>query len=71
MGKPWHPKCFCCVECAKPLDPNNFKEHQGKPYCDYDYHRLFSPKCAGCGTPIVDVSTLHDKMIHVINHNVF
>ncbi|XP_054165589.1 zinc finger protein 808-like isoform X3 [Oppia nitens] len=54
MGKPWHPQCFQCTQCAKPLSPNNFFEKNGKPYCENDFHKLFSPKCSGCHTPIND-----------------
>ncbi len=56
MGKPWHPECFVCTICVKPLTPETYKEHSGKPYCEHDYHKLFSPKCGGCNTPITDVS---------------
>ncbi|KAI2809505.1 hypothetical protein BLOT_000654 [Blomia tropicalis] len=55
MGKPWHPECFRCTVCVKPLQPDNFKEHDGKPYCEKDYNNLFAPKCAGCKGPIVDI----------------
>ncbi|CAG2123429.1 unnamed protein product, partial [Medioppia subpectinata] len=34
MGKPWHPECFVCTICVKPLTPETFKEHAGKPYCE-------------------------------------
>ncbi|KAI7685937.1 Paxillin [Sarcoptes scabiei] len=54
MGHPWHPECFRCTVCVKPLTPETFKEYQGKPYCEKDYHNLFSPKCAGCKQPIID-----------------
>ncbi|CAG2180491.1 unnamed protein product, partial [Oppiella nova] len=54
MGKPWHPECFVCTICVKPLQPETFKEHAGKPYCEDDYHKLFSPKCGGCQQPITD-----------------
>jgi hypothetical protein len=60
MGKPWHPECFRCTQCAIPLGPNNFYEKNGKPYCEDDYHKLFSPKCAGCHQPITDVSILYN-----------
>jgi paxillin len=56
MGKPWHPQCFVCCQCAKQLTPPHFVEKNGKPYCEHDYHKLFSPKCGGCNTPITDVS---------------
>lgn len=58
MGHNYHPKCFKCTECAKPLNPYNFYEKNGLPYCEDDYHKLFSPKCAGCKEPIKDVKTL-------------
>lgn len=43
----------------KPLNPYNFYEKNGLPYCEDDYHRLFSPKCAGCKQPIKDVNICH------------
>lgn len=52
MGKQWHPQCFNCDKCHKQLDPYNFMEKGGKPYCDDCYHKLFSPKCGGCNLPI-------------------
>ena len=54
MGKKWHPNCFKCNTCEIPLSPNNFFEKAGKPYCEKDYHKMFSPPCAGCGEPIKD-----------------
>ena len=33
-----------------------FFERDSKPYCEEDYHALFSPRCAGCNGPILDVS---------------
>lgn len=52
MGKDWHPNCFQCTQCKIPLDPENFYEKNGKPYCENDYHKLFSPKCCACKKPI-------------------
>ena len=63
MGKPWHPQCFQCTQCAKNLDPNDYYEKNGKPYCKDDFHKLFSPKCGGCQTPITDVSHLSFALI--------
>ena len=54
LGKKWHPDCFKCNTCEVPLSPNNFFEKAGKPYCEKDYHKMFSPPCAGCGHPIKD-----------------
>jgi len=58
MGKTWHPPCFKCTECRKQLAPDRFFEKNGKPYCEDDFHKLFSPKCAGCHKPIKDVYDL-------------
>ncbi|ODM89592.1 Paxillin, partial [Orchesella cincta] len=67
MGKTFHPKCFTCTECRKVLSPDNFFEKNGKPYCEDDFHKLFSPKCAGCKKPIKDpkkVVTAQGKQWH-------
>lgn len=71
MGKPWHPECFRCTVCVKPLQPDNFKEHDGKPYCEKDYNNLFAPKCAGCKGPIVDVSRLFLLFLISIKKQIF
>ena len=52
MGKDWHPGCFKCDKCKIPLDPENFYEKNGKPYCEKDFFNLFAPKCYGCAKPI-------------------
>jgi paxillin len=67
MGKDWHPHCFACHKCNKPLGPNNYLEKGGKPYCEDDYHRLFSPKCAACNEPIKDKV----KIFSIANKNFF
>jgi len=36
------------------LGSQNFFERNGKPFCEEDYHLLFSPRCAGCNGPILD-----------------
>lgn len=74
LGKQWHPKCFCCCVCHKPLHEDGFREKDGLAYCDEDYHNLFSPKCAACLAPIRDVSHLNNihikftfKIIHFLS----
>lgn len=56
MGKQFHPEHFNCTECGKILQPDNYFEKNGLPYCEDDFHKLFSAKCAGCGGPIKDVN---------------
>lgn len=55
LGKTWHPEHFTCAHCSQELGTRNFFEREGKPYCEPDYHNLFSPRCAYCNGPILDV----------------
>ncbi|XP_065156116.1 leupaxin isoform X2 [Atheta coriaria] len=54
LGKTWHPEHFTCAHCTQELGTRNFFERDGKPYCETDYHNLFSPRCAYCNGPILD-----------------
>lgn len=56
LGKTWHPEHFVCNHCQQELGTRNFFERDGSPYCETDYHNLFSPRCAYCNGPILDVS---------------
>ncbi|GAB6030096.1 hypothetical protein CHUAL_005775 [Chamberlinius hualienensis] len=65
LAKTWHPEHFTCIHCKQELGTKNFFERDGQPYCETDYHNLFSPRCAYCNGPILDkcVSAL-DKSWH-------
>ncbi|EEB16790.1 Paxillin, putative [Pediculus humanus corporis] len=54
LGKTWHPEHFTCTHCNQELGTRNFFERDGVPYCESDYHNLFSPRCAYCNGPILD-----------------
>ena len=41
--------------CNQELGTRNFFERDGNPYCEPDYHNLFSPRCAYCNGAILDV----------------
>lgn len=56
MGKTWHPEHFVCTHCQEEIGSRNFFERDGQPYCEKDYHTLFSPRCYYCNGPILDVS---------------
>ena len=56
LGKTWHPEHFTCNHCNQELGTRNFFEREGAPYCEADYHNLFSPRCAYCNGPILDVN---------------
>jgi len=55
LGKTWHPEHFNCAHCRQELGSKNFYEREGKPYCEDDYHKLYSPRCAYCNSAILDV----------------
>ena len=44
----YHPECLACTECNTPLTGNTFFEHDGKPYCNFHYYRLFGEVCESC-----------------------
>ncbi|XP_054270782.1 paxillin isoform X2 [Macrosteles quadrilineatus] len=54
LGKTWHPEHFVCTHCQQELGTRNFFERDAHPYCEPDYHNLFSPRCAYCNGPILD-----------------
>ncbi|CAG9759708.1 unnamed protein product [Ceutorhynchus assimilis] len=66
LGRTWHPEHFTCSHCRQELGTRNFFEREGKPYCETDYHNLFSPRCAHCNGPILDKCvTALEKTWHV------
>ena len=48
----YHVDCFKCPECKKSLAGLMYVEHEGRVYCEDDFHRLHSPRCAKCSEPI-------------------
>ncbi|XP_034475152.1 leupaxin isoform X6 [Drosophila innubila] len=65
LGKTWHPEHFTCNHCSQELGTRNFFERDGFPYCEPDYHNLFSPRCAYCNGAILDKCvTALDKTWH-------
>ncbi|KAI0064380.1 hypothetical protein BV25DRAFT_1823370 [Artomyces pyxidatus] len=54
MNARWHPGCFRCSDCDTLLEYVSSYEHEGRPYCHFDYHERFAPRCYHCKTAIVD-----------------
>jgi len=54
LGKTFHPEHFTCAHCRQELGSKSFYEREGQPYCEDDYHKLYSPRCAYCNGPILD-----------------
>lgn len=52
-----------CHHCQQELGTKNFFERDGVPYCETDYHNIFSPKCAYCNAAILGVSFI---VIHLL-----
>ncbi|XP_018333703.1 thyroid receptor-interacting protein 6 [Agrilus planipennis] len=53
-GKPYHPKCFCCVICGKSLDGIPFTvDATNQIHCIEDFHKKFAPRCCVCKQPIM------------------
>lgn len=47
----WHPDCFRCAGCGRPIGKESFYTHEGRPYHAACYHERFSPRCARCRRP--------------------
>ncbi|BFZ65467.1 Transforming growth factor beta-1-induced transcript 1 protein [Saitoella coloradoensis] len=62
-GLRFHPSCFTCSHCSTNLEFIAFHVHEGRLYCQLDFHELFSDRCAQCDTPIEDeiISALGKK----------
>lgn len=66
LGKTWHPEHFTCTHCNQELGTRNFFEREGHPYCEPDYHNLFSPRCAYCNGPILDVRRSSNETLRAL-----
>uniref|UniRef100_A0A1A9W635 LIM zinc-binding domain-containing protein n=1 Tax=Glossina brevipalpis TaxID=37001 RepID=A0A1A9W635_9MUSC len=65
LDKTWHPEHFTCHHYNQELSTRNFFERDGFPYCEPDYHNLFSLRCAYCNGAILDKCvTALDKTWH-------
>jgi len=51
LGKSYHPKCFQCVGCKKPIQ-GAFFEHEGKIHCETHYYKSLGLLCPDCNKPI-------------------
>lgn len=66
LGRNYHKEHFTCAHCHQELGTKNFYERDDLPYCERDYQALFSPKCAACNEPILDVSVTSSSTDYVV-----
>ncbi|KAG2630466.1 protein DA1-related 1-like isoform X2 [Panicum virgatum] len=48
MGSVWHPECFRCFACIKPISEYEFSMRKDQPYHRSCYKECFHPKCDVC-----------------------
>ncbi|KAF2879450.1 hypothetical protein ILUMI_26730, partial [Ignelater luminosus] len=52
LGRTYHPEHFTCAKCKEPIKDSKFQQHDGEPYCEADYTKLFLKNCYACKQPI-------------------
>lgn len=58
MGHTWHKACFTCgvlgkdTGCNRTMNRENYQDHDGAPYCNSCYGRLYKPKGFGYGNTL-------------------
>jgi len=52
INSKWHPACFACEKCKKPLEGKQVVVHEERPYCEEDHGSLFASQCAACDKAI-------------------
>ncbi|XP_044177392.1 four and a half LIM domains protein 2-like isoform X2 [Acropora millepora] len=65
--KPFHPECFACSICSKPLAGKPFTKHEGRNVCQDCYRSNYAKRCATCNELIegsVKFVTYDDKFFH-------
>jgi hypothetical protein len=56
LSKCYHPACFTCSICRRPLAPAaKFRTSLGNPLCETCYAQHIAPRCARCKAAITDL----------------
>jgi len=53
-GRPFHPACFCCDACGRPIDKRYYSV-DGSTVC-HDCYVASREKCARCSDPILETT---------------
>ncbi|XP_027914870.1 protein DA1-related 1-like [Vigna unguiculata] len=48
MGGVWHPECFCCNACRRPITDYEFSMSSNRPYHKSCYREKHHPRCDVC-----------------------
>ncbi|KAF6770591.1 hypothetical protein AHF37_10530 [Paragonimus kellicotti] len=68
LDKSWHPHCFVCSHCNKPLQEKFHLEDAGTFLCEEHWNQLHLTTCDRCGEPISEIDRYMEacgKQFHV------
>lgn len=66
-GNNFHPDCFVCLTCRKPLT-GGFLEKDGQYYCEQDYYKSQGNVCAHCNQVIIGGHILGNGKPYHVDH---
>ena len=52
LGQTWHPSCFLCAGCHKPIGDSKFVQNGARAFHSKCYVQLHGDRCRGCGLAI-------------------
>ncbi|CAH8499111.1 unnamed protein product [Heterobilharzia americana] len=55
MNQTWHPNCFTCHYCQKPLDDKFYIEDIDCVLCEEHWKQFHERECAKCKQPIIEI----------------
>ncbi|XP_054640342.1 filamin-binding LIM protein 1 [Dunckerocampus dactyliophorus] len=65
LNRAYHPACFTCVTCKRPLE-SFIQADTGEVYCCLDYNRKHAEKCSVCQKPMIDTD---GSLLQYIKHD--
>jgi len=65
LNTTFHPQCFVCVQCRKPMGNSSFHIEDGEYYCDDDWKAQFQAICFGCKYAIDP----GDRWVEALDHS--
>eukprot|EP00106_Octopus_bimaculoides_P001830 XP_014769272.1 PREDICTED: LIM domain-binding protein 3-like isoform X2 [Octopus bimaculoides] len=65
MNTTFHPNCFLCAHCRKPIGGSSFHIEDGEFYCDPHWKEMFQAICFGCKYPIDP----GDRWVEAMDHS--